>query len=44
MELLLFALAVAVLAILAMRFGHDSRPSVYSKEEESASPGMSPGR
>ena len=44
MELLLFALAVAVLGILAMRFGPDSRRGAYSKEEESASLGMTAGQ
>ncbi|HEY1293999.1 MAG TPA: hypothetical protein VGJ60_13050 [Chloroflexota bacterium] len=37
MELLLFIAAVAVVGLLARRFGHDGRDTVYSKEQELAS-------
>ena len=40
MELLLFIAAVAVVGLLARRFGHDSRDTVYSKEQELASLGI----
>lgn len=34
MEILVFVVLVGIVAVLAMRFGQDSRQSVYSKEEE----------
>jgi hypothetical protein len=40
MEVLLFVIALAVLAVLALRFGYDSRESAYSKEEASARLGL----
>jgi hypothetical protein len=33
MELLLFVVGLSVLAILAMRYGHDSRETADSKEQ-----------
>ena len=42
MEVLVFTLVVAVLGLAALRFGHDSRSSAYSKEEESAAFGVTP--
>jgi hypothetical protein len=32
MELLVFVVALCVLSVLALRFGHDSRPAISSKE------------
>jgi hypothetical protein len=40
MELLVFVAALAIVAALAMWFGHDSRETAYSKEEEMATTGM----
>ena len=40
MEVLFFVIALVVMAMLAVRFGHDSRESAYSKEEESANFGV----
>ncbi len=34
MELLVFIVAVSLLAVLAVRFGYDSRETADSKEEE----------
>jgi hypothetical protein len=40
MELLGICIALAVLALLALRYGYDSRPGIQSKEEELAWFGM----
>lgn len=42
MELLVFVLALAVLSVLAIRYGHDSRPGPESKEEALADLGLCP--
>lgn len=36
MEITIFIVATVALALLAQRFGYDSRPTAYSKEEEQA--------
>jgi hypothetical protein len=36
MEIVIFVIAAVALALLAQRFGCDSRPTAYSKEEEQA--------
>jgi hypothetical protein len=41
MEVLIFVIAVAVVGLLARRFGYDSRVTAPSKEEELAGFGMS---
>jgi len=43
MELLVFVAALVLLGGLALRFGHDSRRTVSSKEEELAALGMTWG-
>lgn len=40
MEILIVFIGLCALAFLSMRYGYDSRASVYSKEEEFASRGM----
>ena len=40
MELIIFIAALCVVGLLAMRFGYDSRPTAYSKEEDLASLGL----
>jgi hypothetical protein len=40
MEIVVFVALVCIVAVLAMRFGHDGRQTVFSKEEELASLGM----
>jgi hypothetical protein len=40
MELLLSVVALIVLAVLAMRYGHDSRTGIQSKEHQLACFGM----
>ena len=44
MEILVFILVVAVLGVAAIRLGHDSRPTAYSKDEESAALGVASWR
>ena len=44
MEILVFILVVAVLGVAARCFGHDSRQSAYSKDEESAALGVASWR
>jgi hypothetical protein len=43
-EVVLFVLVLSVVAVLAMHFGHDSRESAYSKEQESARYGVDSSR
>ena len=40
MELVLLLLSLCVLAVLALRFGRDSRPSLASREEQQAARGL----
>lgn len=40
MDMLVFVVALVVLAVLASRIGHDSRPHVQSQEERLASAGF----
>ena len=40
MEILIVIIGLFALAFLSMRYGYDSRATVYSKEEEFASRGM----
>ena len=44
MELIIFVLALVVVAGLAMRFGHDSRETVSSKEQTLAELGLARDR
>ena len=40
MEVVLLLISLCVLAVLALRFGRDSRPSIYSREEQQAAHGL----
>jgi hypothetical protein len=40
-ELMIFVSGLCVLAVLALRFGHDSRPPAHSKELDLANLGLS---